>query len=103
MAARMRGYVPQRQMLPLMAASICASVGLGVVFSSDAACIICPGWQYPHWGTLCSRQATWIGCDPSLESPSMVVMLAPTAAETLVWQDRTALPFRCTVQQPHSP
>ena len=32
MALRMRGYVPQRQMLPLMAASMSASVGSGFCF-----------------------------------------------------------------------
>jgi hypothetical protein len=45
MAARMRGYVPQRQMLPDIEASISASVGFGVFSSSAEACMICPLWQ----------------------------------------------------------
>ena len=53
MAARIRVYVPQRQMLPSMALSIWLSVGLGVFCSSAAACMIWPGWQYPHCATLC--------------------------------------------------
>ncbi len=45
MAARMRPYVPQRQMLPVMAASMSASVGLGFCLSSAVAAMICPAWQ----------------------------------------------------------
>ena len=45
MAARMRVYVPHRQMLPSIAASISASVGFGVSASSAAACMIWPVWQ----------------------------------------------------------
>jgi hypothetical protein len=37
--------VPQRQILPLMASSICASVGFGVRLSSAGADMICPAWQ----------------------------------------------------------
>ena len=37
--------VPQRQMFPLMASSISASVGLGFFASSAAADMICPDWQ----------------------------------------------------------
>jgi hypothetical protein len=44
-AARMRGYVPQRQIFPLMASSISLSVSLRVSFKSDAACMIWPVWQ----------------------------------------------------------
>src|SRR5207247_9477889 len=57
MAARIRLYVPHRQMLPPITASICASVGFGFFASSEAACMICPAWQYPHWGTLLAIQA----------------------------------------------
>src|SRR5713101_9221881 len=42
MALRMRWYVPQRQMLPLMASSISASVGLAFLASSATADMICP-------------------------------------------------------------
>ena len=41
-AARMRTYVPQRQMLPLRASSMSASVGLGLRLSSAVAAMICP-------------------------------------------------------------
>ena len=51
MAARMRGYIPQRQTLPDMAASISSSVGFGVSRNNATALIICPDWQYPHCGT----------------------------------------------------
>jgi hypothetical protein len=44
-AARMRGYVPHRQMFPLIMESMSASVGFGVSFRSEAACMICPPWQ----------------------------------------------------------
>src|ERR1700704_3356443 len=33
----------------------------------------------------------------------MVVIFLPAASLTDVWQDRTASPFRCTVQAPHRP
>jgi hypothetical protein len=39
-AARMRWYVPQRQMFPDIASVICWSVGFGVSFRSAAACMI---------------------------------------------------------------
>src|ERR1022692_2095954 len=44
-AARMRVYVPQRQMLPLIAASISSSVGRRFCLRSAVAAIICPDWQ----------------------------------------------------------
>ena len=44
-AARMRPYVPQRQMLPVIASSMSASVGLGFFLSSAVADMICPAWQ----------------------------------------------------------
>ena len=42
MAARMRGYVPHRQMWPFMAVSISASLGVLFFASSVAACMIWP-------------------------------------------------------------
>ena len=45
MAARMRGYVPQRQMLPSIAATICSREGLGFFCSSAAAVMSWPDWQ----------------------------------------------------------
>ena len=44
-AARMRGYVPQRQMFWVITPSMSSSVGSGVSASRAAACIICPDWQ----------------------------------------------------------
>ena len=44
-ALRMRGYVPQRQMLPDMALSMSASLGAGLVFSNATADMIWPDWQ----------------------------------------------------------
>src|SRR3989441_12847816 len=44
-AARMRWYVPQRQMFPVIAASMSASVGAGLAASRAAADMICPDWQ----------------------------------------------------------
>jgi hypothetical protein len=43
MAVRIRWYVPHRQMLPLIAASMSASVGDGLRASNAAADMICPG------------------------------------------------------------
>ena len=45
MAARIRGYVPQRQMLPAMALSMSESVGFALDASSALADMICPDWQ----------------------------------------------------------
>jgi len=92
-----------RQMFPLITSSISESAGLEFFVNSDAACIICPAWQYPHCGTSNSIQAACTGWLPSVERPSMVVTLLPATRETCVWQDRTALPSRCTVHAPHRP
>ena len=45
MPARIRWYVPQRQMLPAMASSMSVSVGVAFWASSAAAERICPDWQ----------------------------------------------------------
>jgi hypothetical protein len=37
--------VPQRQILPAMAASMSASFGAGVLASKALADMICPNWQ----------------------------------------------------------
>src|SRR5688572_18408496 len=90
-------------MLPFIAASICESVGFGVRASSAAADMICPAWQYPHSGTSSSFHVTCSGCVPVGESPSIVTIGAPAAADTGVWHARTARPRRCTVHAPHWP
>src|SRR5207248_6728242 len=101
MARLMRTYVAHRQMLPDIAPTISSSVGFGVFARSDAACMICPDWQYPHCGTCSAIQASWSGCRPSGCKPSIVVIFLPAACATVVWHERTALPSRCTVQAPH--
>ncbi len=45
MALRILGYVPQRQILPDIAASMSPSFGFGFVLSNAAADMICPDWQ----------------------------------------------------------
>src|SRR5579864_780942 len=95
--------MPQRHRLPIMAESICSSVGLGVCASSAAADMICPGWQYPHCGTCSTIQAFWTGCELSDERPSIVVIFFVPTDETGVWHERTASPSRCTVHAPHRP
>src|SRR5260370_28653883 len=93
----------QRQTLPAITASMSRSLGLGKSFSSVAACMICPGWQYPHWGTCRSSHAVCNGCFPWGSSPSIVVTLAPAIAPTEVMQERVERPSTCTVHAPHIP
>src|SRR6266851_7778725 len=102
MALRMRWYVPQRQMFPLMASSISASVGLAFFASSATADMICPDWQYPHCGTSSAIQASWTGWLPSADKPSMVVTFFPATLEIGVIQERVISPLMCTVQAPQS-
>src|SRR5258705_258481 len=97
MALRIRWYVPQRQMFPLMASSMSASVGLAFFASSATADMIWPDWQYPHCGTSSSIQPFCTGCDASSESPSMVVIFFPATLETGVMHERVASPLTCTV------
>src|SRR6266480_2331939 len=92
MARLMRTYVAHRQMLPDIAATISSSVGFGVLARSDAACMICPDWQYPHCGTCSAIQASWSGCRPWGCNPSIVVIFLPAACAIVVWQERTAVP-----------
>src|SRR6266849_10220637 len=89
-------------MLPLMASSMSASVGLGFLESRATADMICPDWQYPHCGTSSSSQASCTGWLPSTESPSMVVTFLPATLEIAVMQERVASPLICTVQAPQS-
>src|ERR1700726_4689295 len=57
MARTIRGYVPQRQILPSMPSMICWRVGRGFDLRRAAACMICPDWQYPHCGTCSAIHA----------------------------------------------
>src|SRR5438093_12967406 len=70
-ARRIRGYVPQRQMLPVSASSMSSSVGLGISLSSTAALIICPDWQYPHCRAPIATQPSSSGWLRSGEGPSV--------------------------------
>src|SRR5882724_4801375 len=88
-------------MLPLIAASMLASVGAGLAARSAAADMICPDWQYPHCTTSSSAQARCRGWSPRADSPSMVVTFFPSAAESGVQQERLGAPSRWTVQAPH--
>jgi hypothetical protein len=45
--------------------------------------MICPDWQYPHWGTCSAIHAVWSAFIRSGESPSMVVTFR-FAAEAIV-------------------
>src|SRR6266704_2263292 len=100
-ARRIRGYVPQRQILPVSASSMSSSVGLGISLRSTAALIICPDWQYPHCGTSISIQARCNGWLRSGESPSIVVISFPAARVTGATHERTAWPSIWTVHAPH--
>jgi hypothetical protein len=65
--------------------------------------MICPDWQYPHWGTCSAIHACCSGCERSDDKPSMVVIFAFEAAETGVRQERAGLPSMWTVQAPQRP
>src|SRR5882762_546755 len=56
----------------------------------------------PQCGTSLSIHAFCTLCRVLPEArPSIVVILAPPAALTGSWQERTGRPFTCTVQAPH--
>src|ERR1700681_3031227 len=78
-----------------------ASVGFGFRLSKSTAAMICPDWQYPHWGTSSSIHANWTGCVPSADSHSMVVTVSPAAADAAMLHDRVARPSIRTVQALH--
>ena len=101
MAARMREYVAHRQMLPLIALLISASLGAGLFYSSAAADMIWPDWQYPHCGTCSSIHAACTALPAGLCNPSIVVIFRPATDASVVTHDRTGWPSRCTVQAPH--
>src|SRR4051812_17377145 len=65
--------------------------------------MIMPGWQYPHCATSSSSHARWHGCEPSADSPSIVVNDLPAAASIVIVHDRTARSFCSTVHAPHTP
>src|SRR5213595_3332712 len=91
-------------MLPLIAASMSASLGAGFLVSSAVADISWPDWQLPHCGTSCSSQA-FCSARPTRvpAKDSIVLTLAPATDSTVVMHERVAAPFTCTVQAPHRP
>src|SRR2546430_5161789 len=73
-------------------ASMSASLGFLLVFSSATAYTICPGRQKPHCGTSRSSHACWTGCSVSPSArPSIVTTRLPATDETGVTQVCTAL------------
>src|SRR5467141_4126012 len=91
-------------MLPAMALSMSASLGLAVAASSALADMTWPDWQYPHCGTLSASQAAWTVL-PAGVAPmaSMVVTRLPTAAETGVMHERVGCPSIWIVHAPQRP
>ena len=102
-ALRMRGYVPQRQML-VIASSTCAVLGVPVFWMSATAAMIWPDWQYPHCGTCASIHACWTlwSVPFSPLKPSMVVTDLPATALTGTLHERVTSPSTCTEQAPHA-
>src|SRR6478609_9464469 len=88
-------------MLPAITESMSSSVGLGFDERRDTACMICPGWQYPHCGTFTSAHAFCTTCGPLLEMASMVVISSPSTVPIGLEHERMAFPFWSTVQAPH--
>ena len=89
MAATIRGYVPHRQMLPCINCRISASVGSGLLFSSETADIIIPEVQKAHCIASSSRKACCTGCRRSpFARPSIVVIDLPETVDTGVSQER---------------
>src|SRR5262245_55497206 len=90
-------------MLPLSACSMSLSLGLRLLFSSAAADIHWPDWQYPHCGTFlltpaaCTCRPTW-----SAPKPSIVVTRLFATDVTGVVHERTACPSMCTVHAPQT-
>src|SRR5262249_11067145 len=91
---------PQRQMFPPIAASMSWSVGFLFVARSAAADMICPDWQYPHWGTSNSIQARWAGWSVRADRPSMAVICLPATADPGVTHERVGAPSTWTVHAP---
>src|SRR4051812_7139583 len=92
----------QRHRLPSMCATTSSLVGLGFFASSEAACMICPDWQYPHCGTCSAIHACCSGWLRSCDKPSMVVIFFPATPETGNTHDLADSPSMWTVQAPHA-
>src|SRR6516164_8373728 len=91
-------------MLPAIALSMSASVGMAFSWSSAMACMIWPGWQYPHCGTAFSIHAFCTGCSLfEVAIASMVVISWLVTPLIGVVQERIAFPLLWTVQDPHNP
>src|ERR1043166_428005 len=86
----------------VIASSMSASVGFGFFFSSAAAAMIWPDWQYPHCGTSTESQAFCTGCEELADRPSMVTILSLAfTAESGTEHERCTSPLMCTEHAPH--
>ena len=94
-------YEAHLQILPCIASLISSLVGEEFSFKNAEAVIIWPAWQYPHWGTSISFQASWTGWVPLSESPSIVVIDSSFNEESVIEQLLTATLFTWTVHAPH--
>src|SRR6266478_8811373 len=88
-ASSIRGYVPQRQMLPAMWCRISSTVGSGFAPTSAAAETTCPGVQKPHCTASARTKASTSGWS---RSPSIVVTSRPSTVWTSVMQERVGTP-----------
>ena len=100
---RIRLYVPHLQIFILMAEFTSSSPGSGFLDKNAAAVMICPDWQYPHWGTSSAIQAFCSGWLEFSDKPSMVVIFKPSAFSMGVIQDRVSSPSMWIVHAPHRP
>src|ERR1700731_2219094 len=91
-------------MLPDSTSRTRAASHSGSSESSACAVVIMPGVQKPHCSAWCLRKLFCSGVrSASLESPSTVTTLAPSACTASIRQERTAAPSTSTVQAPHTP
>src|SRR4051812_28391228 len=76
----------------------------GSSVSSACAVVMKPGVQKPHCNAWCLRKAFCNGVrSASLDRPSTVVILVPSACTARIRQERTASPSTSTVQAPQTP
>src|SRR6476646_1139598 len=76
----------------------------GSSVSSAWAVVMKPGVQKPHCSAWCLRKDFCSGVrSASLDRPSTVVILAPSACTARMRQERTASPSTSTVQAPQTP
>src|SRR4051812_11794724 len=83
-------------------AAICSSDGDGLASISAAIAMMKPGSHAPHIVTCSASHACWTGCVPLPDSPSMVVIVAPSSSRNATEQLVTARPSTITAQAPQS-